>query len=68
MRIQLQVEEKERERTREEAQLRQKYENILKETEFQQGQEVNQLAKNAKLSQLNRKTKPGSAFSRSKAV
>lgn len=34
MRIQMQVEERERERMKEEDMLKQKYENILKETEF----------------------------------
>ncbi len=34
MRIQMQVEERERDRMKEEDMLKQKYENILKETEF----------------------------------
>jgi hypothetical protein len=65
MRIQLQVEERERERLREEGKLRQKYENILKETEFQQNQELINLNKRVKLNQLQKKSKVG-AFSHSR--
>lgn len=65
MRIRLQVEERERNRLNEEAKLRQKYENILKETEFQQNQELIRLNKAVKLNQLQKKSKVG-MFSYSK--
>lgn len=65
MRIRLQVEERERSRLNEEGKLRQKYENILKETEFQQNQELIRLNKAVKLNQLQKKSKAG-MFSYSK--
>lgn len=51
----------------EEGKLRQKYENILKETEFQQNQELIRLNKAVKLNQLQKKSKVG-MFSYSKDV
>lgn len=65
MRIRLQVEQRQRNRLNEQAKLRQKYENILKETEFQQNQELIRLNKAVKLSQLQKKSKVG-MFSYSK--
>jgi len=44
---------------REEDILRQKYENILKETEFEQNQELINLNKRVKLNQLHKKSKVG---------
>jgi hypothetical protein len=58
----MQVEENELRRTKEETKLRQKYENIMRETELQHSQQVIKLNKAVKLNQLQNKSRVG-AFS-----